>query len=499
VSPSNLSSATSPVNFDFKASSQTPIKGWTVTVDSKQVYQTGSTSEMQTSLAIAAGTHQIGVNAWNSNGTIGSSNFALTVVSGAPTPTPTPTPQPSPTPTPKPSPSPTPTPNPNPTPTPTPFPTPTPTPTPTPMPTPTPTPGPNDFFVSPSGSDSNNGSASAPWATIQHAANSVGPGDTVLVADGTYNECRVTPSNSGTPSAPITFQSQNKWGAKIAMAPSCDTGFNLTTSYTVVKNFDISAPQNTTPSTQGVWLHSGSNHTVFGNKIHNIGGTASDSGNAWVGIFGQTVDDFIDSNVIFGVGRSSCVSSCSLHNDHGMYIDGTLGANATTIINNVIYDNQVGYDIQLFPGSMSNISIINNTMDGTSPPSNGVTGCIVQSVALSNSRISNNICTNPNGGVMIHECISCGSSASNVTVDHNITTVGTVVEVNNTYNVTSDNVLNANAAAMYNNFGTQDFSLTSTSPALGIATGAVAPPLDIVGTPRPLNGRFDAGAYEFTH
>src|SRR5262249_13054816 len=28
VSPSNLSSATSPVNFDFKASSQTPIKGW---------------------------------------------------------------------------------------------------------------------------------------------------------------------------------------------------------------------------------------------------------------------------------------------------------------------------------------------------------------------------------------------------------------------------------------------------------------------------------------
>jgi Protein of unknown function (DUF1565) len=122
VSPSNLSSATSPINFDFKASSQTPIKGWTITVDSKQVYQTGSTSEMQTSLAIAAGTHQVGVNAWNSNGTIGSSNFALTVVSGSPTPTPTPTPNPSPTPTPTPKPSPTPTPTPSPTPTPTPGP-----------------------------------------------------------------------------------------------------------------------------------------------------------------------------------------------------------------------------------------------------------------------------------------------------------------------------------------------------------------------------------------
>src|SRR5215510_11953893 len=90
VSPSNLSSATSPVNFDFKASSQTPIKSWSVIVDSKQVYQTGSTSEMQTSLAMSAGTHQVSVQASNSNGSSGSSDFGLTVASGSPTPSPTP-------------------------------------------------------------------------------------------------------------------------------------------------------------------------------------------------------------------------------------------------------------------------------------------------------------------------------------------------------------------------------------------------------------------------
>src|SRR5215472_16233997 len=116
VSPSNLSSATSPVNFDFKASSQTPIKGWSVSVDSKQAYQTGATSEMQTSLAISAGTHQVSVQAWNANGTVGTANFALTVVSDSPTPTPTPTPTPAPSPSPTPTPTPTPTPSPTPTP-----------------------------------------------------------------------------------------------------------------------------------------------------------------------------------------------------------------------------------------------------------------------------------------------------------------------------------------------------------------------------------------------
>src|SRR5262249_26099829 len=72
----------------------------------------------------------------------------------------------------------------------------------------TPTTGPT-FYVATTGTDSNDGSAAHPWKTIQHAANSVGAGATVFVADGTYNECSVAISHSGTSSAPITFQSQN--------------------------------------------------------------------------------------------------------------------------------------------------------------------------------------------------------------------------------------------------------------------------------------------------
>jgi hypothetical protein len=36
------------------------------------------------------------------------------------------------------------------------------------------------------GSDSNDGSQEHPWSTINHAAEEVNPGDTVLIADGTY-------------------------------------------------------------------------------------------------------------------------------------------------------------------------------------------------------------------------------------------------------------------------------------------------------------------------
>ena len=43
------------------------------------------------------------------------------------------------------------------------------------------------YYVATTGSNSANGSATAPWATIQQAANEVKAGDTVYVAPGTYN------------------------------------------------------------------------------------------------------------------------------------------------------------------------------------------------------------------------------------------------------------------------------------------------------------------------
>jgi hypothetical protein len=60
--------------------------------------------------------------------------------------------------------------------------------------------------VAPDGSDDNPGTAEAPWYTIQHAADTAQPGDTVCVASGDYSaEGELFFSNSGTADAPITF------------------------------------------------------------------------------------------------------------------------------------------------------------------------------------------------------------------------------------------------------------------------------------------------------
>jgi parallel beta-helix repeat protein len=57
----------------------------------------------------------------------------------------------------------------------------------------------------PKAADQNPGSLDAPWKTISKAADSLEPGDTVLIHEGVYRE-QVKPAQSGTPSEPITYQ-----------------------------------------------------------------------------------------------------------------------------------------------------------------------------------------------------------------------------------------------------------------------------------------------------
>ncbi len=61
------------------------------------------------------------------------------------------------------------------------------------------------YYVATTGQDSNPGTESAPFRTIQQAANVAQPGDTVLVHQGVYRET-VTPAHSGTATAPILYR-----------------------------------------------------------------------------------------------------------------------------------------------------------------------------------------------------------------------------------------------------------------------------------------------------
>ncbi len=60
-----------------------------------------------------------------------------------------------------------------------------------------------NYVVSPTGSDTNPGTPDLPWATLQHAADSVAPGDSVTVLPGQYSGFQL--STSGTADQPISF------------------------------------------------------------------------------------------------------------------------------------------------------------------------------------------------------------------------------------------------------------------------------------------------------
>jgi Bacterial Ig domain/Right handed beta helix region len=242
---------------------------------------------------IANGAHTISVISYGSSGQLGTSSLGITVANGAMptatltiTPTPVTTPIPLrrvptavPTPTPTimptaaltiaPTPVPTVAPTIAPTKAPTAVPTVAPTAAPTVAPTltataaPTATPSPvtaTSYFVSTTGSDGNNGmSAANAWRTMQHAANTVPSGDTVIVAQGTYNE-RVSIVRDG-----ITIQADPN-----AASTPVVQGFDIAAQNVTVNGFEITLQNNSVPGGYGIYLHEASNVVVENNYIHDL-------------------------------------------------------------------------------------------------------------------------------------------------------------------------------------------------------------------------------------
>jgi len=89
------------------------------------------------------------------------------------------------------------------------------------------------YYVATNGSDSNPGTSAQPWATLQHAADTMQPGDTTLIRTGTYLGFRAeTPGQSG---APITMAADA--GATVAV--NAAGPINRHTSNIEVENYDL--------------------------------------------------------------------------------------------------------------------------------------------------------------------------------------------------------------------------------------------------------------------
>lgn len=108
----------------------------------------------------------------------------------------------------------------------------------------------SEYHVAISGNDSNPGSLSNPWRTVQHAADSVAPGDTVFIHNGTYKE-EVIFKYSGTADAPITFSAASDETVTVE-----GLEFAVGTAHMYILNLNIEGQ-----STWRVWIR-GNNHHI---------------------------------------------------------------------------------------------------------------------------------------------------------------------------------------------------------------------------------------------
>lgn len=80
-SPANGATVSTSTTVNASASGTYPISGWYVYVDNTAAWHTGSTSSISAPISMGAGTHQVHVRAWQSNGAYGDAFATVTASS----------------------------------------------------------------------------------------------------------------------------------------------------------------------------------------------------------------------------------------------------------------------------------------------------------------------------------------------------------------------------------------------------------------------------------
>ena len=377
-----------------------------------------------------------------------------------------------------------PAPAPTPTPTPTPEPTPTPTPTPVPQPIPATT---YNYYVSPTGSDSNAGTKAAPFKTITRAAQVAKPSTTVHVAPGNYSGGFRT-SVSGTATGRIYFVSTTKWGAKIVppASSSNNVAWDNRGSYIDIVGFEVDGRkiQSGTKWAYGIY-NGGSYDSIRNNYVHHIANTiaCTSGGGSAIGVdsYYKGIKSDVIGNLVHDIGPAGC------HFVQGIYI-----STSGTVKNNVVY-RVAEAAIHLWHDA-NNVIITNNTVTTSG------TGIIVgggdyyfTTAGADNVHVHNNIVYDNKYGISEQ-----GKTGLKNTYRNNLV-------YQNTYNWTLKNGLtHSGTVAAVPQFAsyartstTNDFHLSSGSPAIGKAVNSTyVLPYDFEGFPRNATTGYDIGAYQ---
>jgi acid phosphatase len=351
------------------------------------------------------------------------------------------------------------------------------------------------WYVATTGNDANAGTQSAPFKTLQRAANVVNPGDGVLVGAGVYtgsSSAVVTLSRSGTASAWITFKSAATWGAVVdGQNNYSQTGISIRANYVRVQGFEVRGSDR-----GGIDAYNGSSRPhdvdIVLNNIHDIGKECTGDSGGRVGVNAYADNLTIERNVIHDIGRFAAgENGCSPSNDyyknhdHGVYAEE--GTNVV-IRNNVFYRDVRGWPIHRYSGSgigLVGLFIIGNTFDSPNP---WKVGQVIIGGPTTGLVISGNIFNNPTtAGVWLDA--GDGGSWGGAIISNNLSTTAVVYggSASGTGNLTG-------TSPQFVSSG--DYHLASGSPAIdrGYVGGLL--PNDYDGILRPVGAGNDIGAFE---
>jgi len=342
-------------------------------------------------------------------------------------------------------------------------------------------------YVSPTGSDTGDGSSSRPWATIQHADTVVRPGDTVTVLDGTYKG-DVTLTSGGTAGHPITYKAKNKWQAKLVGTGkgAASAVVRLGGGYTTIEGFDI-----TGSDANGIILAytgtAASFNTAIGNYVHDIitpcdsnSGTAIETGGGhnYVGI---THNDMIGNLIVNITPYNGCPGG---HQASGLYAQ----IPYSVIANNIVIN--AGYAIQSWHAA-SHVIIFGNTLVNNLRPITVGAGDSPGGKANDYSLVQNNIVYNSTKTAIAET----GTTGFNNQYVNNLIYGGdTSIRLNNGLRATG--TINADPKFV-NNTGTAagNYRLQPSSPARGAGLALAGVAADFSGRVRPRSGVTDLGAH----